>query len=143
MRIKGKGLSLAVLFLLVLSLSALPAIAAEGGDEGAVLQARSLFDGDTIITEWNVKDFGAKGDGVTDDTAAFEEALASAAARGGGIVYAPPGSYLIREPLIVESGVTLYGQWNTPGKNYEGQTVILADLPSGDEALLPWPRTAA
>ena len=135
MRIKGKGLSLAVLFLLVLSLSALPAIAAEGGDEGAVLQARSLFDGDTIITEWNVKDFGAKGDGVTDDTAAFEEALASAAARGGGIVYAPPGSYLIREPLIVESGVTLYGQWNTPGKNYEGQTVILADLPSGDEAL--------
>ena len=43
----------------------------------------------------NVKDFGAKGDGVADDTAAFEAANNAIRANGGGVVYIPVGTYNI------------------------------------------------
>lgn len=48
----------------------------------------------------NVRDFGAKGDGVTDDTAAIQRAIDAVDARGGGKLlfpYAPKG-YLIAAP---------------------------------------------
>ena len=41
----------------------------------------------------NVKDFGAVGDGVTDDTAAIQAALDHVAANGGTL-YFPAGTYL-------------------------------------------------
>lgn len=46
----------------------------------------------------NVRALGAKGDGVTDDTEAFQEALRQAEA-GGGPVLAPPGIYRINATL--------------------------------------------
>ena len=39
-------------------------------------------------TTSNVKDFGAVGDGVTDDTTAFMSAIMN-----GGVIYIPPGTY--------------------------------------------------
>jgi hypothetical protein len=41
----------------------------------------------------NVKDFGAKGDGMTDDTQAIQLAINSLS--GGGIVRVPAGTYLL------------------------------------------------
>lgn len=41
----------------------------------------------------NVKDFGAVGDGVTDDTAAIQNAIDYATANGGGTVFIPAGVY--------------------------------------------------
>lgn len=41
----------------------------------------------------NVKDFGAKGDGTTDDTAAFQRAIDKALAAGGGTIYVPDGTF--------------------------------------------------
>lgn len=62
----------------------------------------------------NVKKLGAKGDGVTDDTAAFQRALDEAKAAGGGIVQVPVGNYLIKTHLNIPASVTLEGVWTAP-----------------------------
>ncbi len=55
----------------------------------------------------SVKDFGAVGDGVTDDTAAINAAIAATAR---GAVYLPPGRYKITDYLRIEkSHVVLRG----------------------------------
>ena len=48
----------------------------------------------------NVRDLGAKGDGVATDTAAFQAALDSCATHGGGIVTVPAGTYLIGSVVV-------------------------------------------
>ena len=63
----------------------------------------------TAIASINVTDFGTAGDGDTDDTAAFQEALDAAAEAGGGIVDVPTGHYAIRGNLSIPGGVTLRG----------------------------------
>jgi hypothetical protein len=57
----------------------------------------------------NVKDFGAIGDGVADDTAAIQAAIDSIPITGGG-VYFPNGIYIITESLSVGSNTQLFGQ---------------------------------
>ena len=57
--------------------------------------------------------FGAKGDGKTDDTAAFQAALDAAATAGGGTVWAPRGNYLFAGHLSVPGAVTLAGIWTS------------------------------
>lgn len=52
----------------------------------------------------SVKDFGAKGDGTTDDTAAFTAALAASTS-----VYAPVGTYKITAALEIPVNTKLYG----------------------------------
>ncbi|MBE3069802.1 MAG: hypothetical protein IMZ66_06160 [Planctomycetes bacterium] len=63
---------------------------------------------------WNVRDFGAAGDGQADDTAAFQKALDTAGAGGGGTVRAPAGKYLIKGTLRVPAAVTLEGTFTAP-----------------------------
>lgn len=55
----------------------------------------------------NVLDFGAKGDGITDDQAAFEEALAEAK-RLKKPLYVPAGHYLHSNVIEIDS-VTMFG----------------------------------
>ncbi|MGK6352066.1 glycosyl hydrolase family 28-related protein [Parapedobacter sp. DT-150] len=50
------------------------------------------------------KDFGAKGDGKTDDSPAFMKA-----AKTGSAIVIPPGTYLINTPFEFTSGLQLYG----------------------------------
>lgn len=57
----------------------------------------------------NVRDFGAVGDGETDDTAAFQQALEQAAADGGNRVLVPTGTYVISDTLDVAANVTFAG----------------------------------
>ena len=49
---------------------------------------------------YNVKDYGAKGDGVTDDTDAIQAAYADAASTGGWL-YFPHGTYLLRSQILL------------------------------------------
>ncbi|WP_432890021.1 glycosyl hydrolase family 28-related protein [Kribbella sp. CA-245084] len=48
----------------------------------------------------NVRDHGAAGDGVASDVAAFNAAVESLTATGGGIVYLPPGRYHFPPPPV-------------------------------------------
>lgn len=59
-------------------------------------------------TGWiNVKSFGAKGDGVTDDTEAIAKCLSEV--DSGAIVYFPKGVYCVSQPFILSKNVQLYG----------------------------------
>jgi len=60
----------------------------------------------------NVKDFGAAGDGVTDDTAAIQAAIDSIQGTqptGGGSVYFPKGIYRTSTSINIYSDVRLHG----------------------------------
>ena len=71
---------------------------------------------------FNVRDYGAKGDGVTIDSPAINAAIQAAAADGGGVVFFPKGryaSYSIRLASHIEL-------------NLEKGAVILAAKPTAD-----------
>jgi hypothetical protein len=53
----------------------------------------------------NVKDFGAVGNGVADDTAAIQAAINSVATTGGDI-FLPSGNYKTTSELLVANGDT-------------------------------------
>lgn len=57
----------------------------------------------------SVKDFGAIGDGTTDDTAAIQAAINSVNANGGGVVLFPAGTYACAN-LWPKDNVTLQGE---------------------------------
>ncbi|KAI4288633.1 MAG: hypothetical protein L6R35_002101 [Caloplaca aegaea] len=94
----------------------------------------------------NVKDFGAKGDGSTDDTAAINSAISTGDRCGQGcdsstttpaLVYFPPGTYMVSKPLIqlyytqfVGDAVSIPTIKAAP--SFEGMAVIDAD-PYTDE----------
>jgi hypothetical protein len=48
---------------------------------------------------YNVKSYGAVGDGITDDTAAIQALMNTVVANGGGTIFFPAGVYLIAGPL--------------------------------------------
>ncbi len=56
---------------------------------------------------FNIRKYGAVGDGVTFDAPAIQQALDAANAAGGGTVIVPPGVYLIAS-LKLRSNVSLY-----------------------------------
>lgn len=62
---------------------------------------------------FSVKDFGARADGTTDDTAPIQAAMDSAS-KLGGRVYLPPGKYLVKGSLNVPAGVHVEGAANAP-----------------------------
>ena len=65
-----------------------------------------------IPADWsNVRSFGAKGDGATDDTRAFAAAVSAAQVRGG-TVYVPVGTYLVSH-VTLPSHVQLLGESRT------------------------------
>lgn len=61
----------------------------------------------TVPEDWvNVKDFGAKGDGITDDTQAIQNAINTEATN---TIYFPNGNYLILSQLIIQNNKILIG----------------------------------
>lgn len=61
----------------------------------------------------SVRDYGAVGDGITDDTAAIQAGINAVADIGGGVISCPPGSYAINSAIEVKEGVTFEGFGST------------------------------
>lgn len=70
----------------------------------------------------NVRDFGAKGDGIARDTPALQRAIDAASSQGGGTVWVPAGRYLCGT-IHLKSNVTLH---------LDNGSVILASTDNGD-----------
>jgi polygalacturonase len=69
---------------------------------------------------FNVRNYGARGDGKTLDTAAVNRAIEAASTAGGGMVYFPAGSYLCFS-IRLKSQVHLYLE--------TGSVILAADSP--------------
>ena len=61
-------------------------------------------------TTFNVENFGAKGDGVTNDTAAIQSAINAAANTPYSTVYLPTGTYLVTSSLEMYSDIRVEGE---------------------------------
>src|SRR2546428_90120 len=71
--------------------------------------------------DFDVRAYGAKGDGVTLDTPAINQAITAAAAAGGGTVYFPAGTYASYS-IHLQSHVALYLE--------AGSTLLAAEPPA-------------
>lgn len=79
-----------------------------------VLRRTAIPGYETVVTECTVMNFGAKCDGVTDDTKAFQKALDYVKKQGGGVVFVPAGEYRLDGGLEVYESCTLFGEWSAP-----------------------------
>ena len=80
------------------------------------------------FSQWvNIKSFGAKGDGITDDTEAFEKAIANNKA-----IYLPMGRYLITRGIELKEDTAILGLHCSTTR------LVLADhAPGYDDACAP------
>ncbi|KAK4185364.1 glycoside hydrolase [Podospora australis] len=89
----------------------------------------------------NVQEYGAKGDGSTDDTVAINKAISdgnrcgvncSSQTTTPGLVYFPPGTYLVSKPIVPYYYTQLVGDAVNPptlkaAATFDGMAVIDAD----------------
>lgn len=124
------------------------AVSGEKGNLQTVFSGKNPESGSKNPESVSVLDFGAKGDGITDDTEAFQKALNSLGSRGG-TVYAPRATYLFSGSLNIPQAVTLKGSFESvpshngirdkglpkPGDN---GTTFLVKGGRGDENAVPF-----
>ena len=92
--------------------AALPAVSfAASKERSAIVQSDVIF---------NIRNFGATGDGKTVDTPAVNRAIEAAEAAGGGVVVFPPGVYLCFS-IHLKSHVHLHLE--------EGSAIVAAESP--------------
>lgn len=87
---------------------------AKGATPGGVPTNIGATPDESPVYTLNVRSFGARADGKTDDTQAFQRAINEAGSRGGGSVFVPQGRYLIASHLNLPAHVTLRGVSEIP-----------------------------
>lgn len=86
----------------------------------AAAQARTLRPATGLASIFDIRTYGAVGDGKTLDTVAINRAIEAAAAAGGGVVYFPGGTWLSFS-IHLKSNVELYLA--------QGAVLLAADSP--------------
>ena len=77
----------------------------------------------------SVKDFGAVGDGSTDDTTAFTDALARLSTLGGGVLRVPKASYALASASLVSTGLVVPSNTTV---DLEGSTLTVTGVAQSD-----------
>lgn len=116
-----------------LSLASAPAGSLSGLAANATLdQVVQTVDGlDLSGGVINVLNYGAVGDGTTDDTAAVEAAIDALPDTGGSLFF-PAGTYLSRRPYFLSSNTTVFGVGaNSVVKRKGGYTSAVLDAVPG------------
>jgi hypothetical protein len=81
----------------------------------------------------NLRDFGAAGDGTTNDQSAFTTAIAAASASGRPL-YLPPGNYHCTSQLVLASNLTIFG---------DGPSSVISGALASADALIRTPLSSA
>jgi len=84
-----------------------------------------------------VADYSAVGDGTTNNTTAFQNALNQASSDGGGLVTVPTGDFLLSGTISIPANVTLQGVFVAPSRWVEG-TVLLTTTGHGSSGATPF-----
>jgi hypothetical protein len=85
----------------------------------------------------SVKDFGAVGNGSTDDTAAINSAVSSLSSAGGGTLYFPQGTYLTSAGITLPSSVCVNLVGDGPSSSWIKATGSMTALISKDNVSNP------
>ena len=125
--------------------SAVPAAGATGATSywvSSIARQGTVAFGDAGYKVYrNVKDYGAKGDGSSDDTAAINQAISDGTRCGQGcdssttspaLVYFPPGTYVVSKPIVQLYYTQLVGDAISPptlkaAAGFVGMAVIDSD----------------
>lgn len=87
-------------------------------------------------TFFNVKDYGALGNGSHDDTEAIRDTFVAAEAAGGGIVFFPGGTYPMTEGIAATSRISVLGvNANASVVEFSMSTGTALELSGGDTAV--------
>ena len=72
---------------------------------------------------FNVKDYGAMGNGSTDDTTAINATITACRAANGGTVFMPHGVYKITDRIVLKNNIHLKGDGNS-GPDLKGTIIV-------------------
>ena len=89
----------------------------------------------------NIRDLGAKGDGVTDDTDVFQKAI-----KQYRVIYVPQGWYIVSESIVLKPSTKLIGlnpistqlklKESTPAFSGFGAPIPLLETPQGGDNIV-------
>ncbi|HSY17916.1 MAG TPA: glycosyl hydrolase family 28-related protein, partial [Candidatus Acidoferrales bacterium] len=83
----------------------------------------TLNTNEIVVAVATPQQYGAVGDGVTDDSGAFQAAMNAvynSGGSGGGVVFVPAGNYGFSQNISIPTGVILHGDWKDWTKNGGG-----------------------
>jgi hypothetical protein len=94
--------------------------------KGWRIPGQSLLSHDIPVVKADVFEFGAIGDGITDDTQAFQKGIDALFKNGGGTLWVPAGEYAFHGNLVLKPNVVIRGEWIDPStNNYKVEGTIL------------------
>ena len=98
-------------------------IGVTGAITGATITGAIADSGGQVF---NVKTFGAVGNGTHDDTTAINNAITGAASANGGIVYFPTGQYKVTSQILVQ-----YNSIHLRGEGRQASIIVFAPTANG------------
>lgn len=77
-------------------------------DTTGALAANTIDQMKSAVSPLNVKSFGVRGDGMTDDSAGIQKAFDSI--KDNGTIYFPKGTYIIKKTVVIPSYIRIIGE---------------------------------